>query len=186
MTYKTTGILTVATNNYIEYWKELALSLNRQNVKHSKITLHVFTDQALLCQEFAKRLNNLTVVTYEIENYGWPEATLLRYKIYSRFAHQIKDEILVHLDADMLVQKDIDFEIEPNEWFKGMAFVYHPGYYRASQMVLHFLRNYNFMQVARLVYRRIRLGGFGAWETNRNSLAFVDRKLLLWRCLVRT
>ena len=72
------GILTIATNIYIDYWKKLALSIDITTDNSSSITLHVFTDQVESVQIFARTLTKVEVITHEIESLGWPDATLRR------------------------------------------------------------------------------------------------------------
>lgn len=172
----TIGILTVATNQYLEYWKELVLSAERAAHENDRITFFVFTDQKNQALEFARSLKMVKIKVFEIENFGWPNATLLRYQIFLNEAKYLTTDILVHLDADMLINL--------NPWYtyiealneSNICLIRHPGYWR-PQGIKKFL-----FWVTRpaITYRDFRMflqyGGLGAWERNSKSTAYVPRK----------
>jgi hypothetical protein len=57
-----------------------------------------------------------------------------------------------------------------------MAFVLHPGFYRVTLRVLHFMKTGRFYACAKLIYNYVLMGGFGAWETEPTSVAYVSRE----------
>jgi len=105
-----------------------------------------------------------------IDSLGWPEATLLRYQIYSDHIKNMKCDYLMHLDADMLFSSDFKFPILDNG-STDMLFVQHPGF---ANLAFNFS---NPVQSLKNFWRRMVMGGYGSWETREKSQAFVPRKL---------
>lgn len=176
------GILTVATNKYVEYWKNQALSISDANITGLDITLHVFTDDTKTVDSFSEKLN-VRVISHEIPSLGWPDATLLRYRLISQFSETIHEDILMHLDADMLLHRAISAEELVSVMKNGICLVRHPGYYRPQGMRLVSLYSQNFRTASMDLYLMIKKGGLGLWETRDSSAAFVPRnKRLTYVC----
>ena len=95
---------------------------------------------------------------------------MLRYKIYSNYAHEIDADVLCHIDADMLFLANPYKFLTPTDWKNGVALVAHPGYFRNSRSGVSLL------QRGKDLARFIKIGGLGAWETNGRSTAFVRRR----------
>jgi chaperone required for assembly of F1-ATPase len=119
--------MTVATNKYVEYWKNQARSISDANITGLGITIHVFTDDTKAVESFSKNLS-VRVITHEIPSLGWPDATLLRYKLISQFSETIHEDILMHLDADMLLHRAISAEELVSGMKNGICLVRHPGF----------------------------------------------------------
>jgi hypothetical protein len=168
------GILTVATNKYVEYWKNQARSISNANIKGLNITLHVFTDDTKAVESFSKNLN-VRVIAHEIPSLGWPEATLFRYRLISQFSEVIREDILMHLDADMLLHRAISAEELVSVMKNGVCLVRHPGYYRPRGAKLLGLYLQNFRTTSMDLYLMLKKGGLGLWETRDSSAAFVPR-----------
>jgi hypothetical protein len=172
----TIGVMSVATNLYLDYWKTLVLSAELVSKIEDGITFYVFTDNPESAEFFAKDIKNVRVKPFRIDSYGWPEATLLRYMIFNSKIHEMKSDILMHLDADMLLIRNPWSRIKSNLASDGICLVLHPGFWRPK----------GFRQVALyashplLAYKDLKLkikeGGLGAWEDNPNSKAYVERK----------
>jgi hypothetical protein len=171
------GVLTVATNIYIDYWREMAISLDNQVQLSDNVVLHVFTNQTEEVDRIRTELNNVVVVTHEIPNFKWPEATLLRYKIFHEASNDISEEILMHLDADMLVNLSPLETIFNASSVSPICLVSHPGYWRPKGFVKK--ANFYWKNLSVLlndVRMMLVLGGLGSWETNNKSTAFVQRR----------
>lgn len=154
------GILTVATNIYLDYWQAMAESLNRlENAEN--FVLHVFTDDPSRA-EFMSTSWNVEVQTHQIPPLKWPEATLDRYSVFSDGGDQINEDILIHLDADMIIRGDIYPRLIEASLNTGIFLVRHPGYYRKTRP--NFLRQ---------VFTTSPLGD---WESNPKSQACVPKK----------
>jgi hypothetical protein len=176
------GILTVATNQYVEYWKNQARSISDANITGLDVTLHVFTDDTEAVDSFSEKLN-VRVTSHEIPSLGWPDATLLRYRLISQFSEKIHEDILMHLDADMLLHRAISAAELVSGMKDGICLVRHPGYYRPRGMKLVNLYSQNFRTASMDLYLMFKKGGLGLWETRDSSAAFVPRnKRLTYVC----
>jgi hypothetical protein len=169
----TIGVLTVATNKYIHYWIDLVRSAEK-NIQTSKLVFHVFTDQVSIAKKFECTSNNIEVIIHEIPTYSWPEATLLRYSIFSEFASKIDEPTLMHLDADMLICDDFTVEI-PLDLQNGIGLVQHPGFFRPNSIKLLSYYSKNLRFLIGDFRLKFRVGGLGSWEINPLSCAFVPR-----------
>ena len=170
------GILTVATNKYVEYWKDQARSISDSQTKGLDITLHVFTDDTQSVDNFSNDLN-IKVISHEIPSLGWPEATLMRYSLFTEFRDEIREEVLMHLDADMLLHEPLKLGDLVDKIQNGICLVQHPGYYRPRGFGLIKLYATNFRTAVMDLYLFLKLGGLGLWETRENSSAFVHRSM---------
>jgi hypothetical protein len=92
----------VATNSYVERWKDTALDLERYAFRKTPtVVIHLFTNQVDIAMEFARaNLKRVKLLIHEIEPWGWPEATLFRYKFFTETRQEISEEFLVYLDSD--------------------------------------------------------------------------------------
>jgi len=168
------GILTVATNRYVNYWKELATSVSVELSSSFDITMHVFTDDVRSVEEFGTSLH-VKVRAHQIEPYAWPEATIYRYELISRFASEYSVDLLMHLDADMMVRAKIDYNELVSALDHDVCLVRHPGFYRPKGTALLKLYLQNIQVLASDAVSIVRQGGIGSWESNPRSSAFVSR-----------
>jgi hypothetical protein len=169
------GILTVATNRYIEYWEKMVISFS-ESVSNHDLTFHVFTDQISRVQKFSDLNSNINVRVHKVEPLGWPSASLYRYRLISSISDLLGEDVLMHLDADMLVLRSFDSQFDPSTWEGGVSLVAHPGFWRPSgRAAVRFYRD-NPRRIAADLSSKIRIGGLGAWCQNRNSEAYVPRK----------
>ena len=173
------GICMVATKTYLEKWFNVASDF--ENIfldKLGDVTIHLFTDQPELARVWAS--NNLKKVnfrSYEILSWGWPEVTLYRYKFFSEKSKYLTEDILMYLDSDMRILADFSTELEFEKWDSGIALVQHPGFHRNKGFaaILDFLCNPKL--ILSLVVKFFSGNkGYGTWELNPNSTAFVPQK----------
>jgi len=177
MTTNNLGVISIATNKYINYWKEQATSLNTQINEYSRVSVFVFTDRVEEALNHSQTLNRLSVKVIAIPNYGWPDATLLRYEIMkSNFFLFSDQDVLVYLDADMKVVAPLDTRPFFKEMKGGMNLVRHPGYFRESGLRAAKFYFLNPLILIRDFYSLALTGGLGSWETNAKSEAFVERR----------
>jgi hypothetical protein len=171
------GVLTVATNIYFDYWREMALSLNAISKLSDNIVLHVFTDQMSEVERVKTELKNIFVVGHEIANFQWPEATLLRYTIIDRYAEELSEDILMHLDADMVINQSPLGIVRNASKSNQICLVSHPGYWRPKAFLARvdfYRQNISvFLNDIRMV---LKIGGLGSWETDKRSSAYVSRR----------
>lgn len=169
------GVVSIATNRYVEHWRRMALSADRHLFPGHDVVLHVFTDRVADVTSIAPELERVTVNPIGIDALTWPEATLLRYEVITEHQDQLPQDVLMHLDADMLVAADVGVELTPSAWAGGLALVRHPGYRRPSGLPRARLYSSRPGVAVRDAYSGLRFGGIGRWETDRASTAFVPR-----------
>lgn len=171
---KTLGILSIATNKYIDYWKDQAESIDLNLGPLLQVTLHVFTDRTSDAEQIGATLRNVKVMVHEIPSLGWPKATLYRYKVFSERSDLLQQDFLMYLDADMVVHQPFVEQIT----YPGadVTLVQHPGYFRPRfpQNLALYALNPKLILVDLNMQRS--LGAIGAWETRESSTAFVKRE----------
>jgi len=168
------GILSIATNKYIDYWRDQAESVDLHLGPTLPVTLHIFTDRPADAEAIGSNLRNVKVMIHEIPPLVWPEATLHRFKVFNEHAHLLVEDFLMYLDADMVVHKPFGRDITAPG--ADVTLVKHPGYFRPrfpQKLTLYALNPKLFF--ADLNLQR-RFGGIGAWETRKASTAFVQRE----------
>jgi hypothetical protein len=171
------GVMTIATNVYLDYWKDLVRSADQNTSKSDSVTFFVFTDAPTAVEEFSSSLINVGVSAIAIQPYRWPEATLLRYKIFFTHFEKMQADILMHLDADMIIDKSPWVRIYEQLEHHEICLVRHPGFWRSKsfrRLAIYF-RNPRLLVLD--LKQVIRMGGLGAWEENSLSKAFVPRRL---------
>ena len=175
VTMKSIGVMSVATNIYLDYWKDLVLSADTWTNSDDEVTFHVFTDNPDEAKKFGQNLKNVKIKAFTIPPHGWPEATLLRYSIFKEYADQLQSDVLVHLDADMLIVANPWERLRKNLINDTICLVEHPGYWRPG---FKFQSNLYLKKPIKLItdfWNLLQHGGLGAWENNKLSKAYVPR-----------
>ena len=169
----------VATNTYVERWKDTALDLERYAFGQTPtVVIHLFTNQVDIATEFARaNLKRIKLLIHEIEPWGWPEATLFRYKFFSETRHEIREDFLVYLDSDMRLRSDPSEIISRLSKSDGIGVVSHPGYFRPNgiQKIKLYLSDPTFI-LRDIKISIINSKNLGAWERDNQSNAFVKRR----------
>ena len=170
------GIISIATNNYFEYWTNMLKSFSKVVKDTEGITFYLFTDSPIKAMSVADDYQQYKFKIFTIPSYVFPEASLFRYEFIQNESSQITSDLLIYLDADMLIVKDFIFELSKIIPSNQMVLVAHPGYWRPKNFSLlkfylsqprYFLKD---------MFRKFRLGGIGAWETRKTSSAFTPRR----------
>lgn len=174
----TLAILMIATNGYLTRWTITASSL-QDSILNSrfKVRIILFTDEDEKAKLWGR--NNLTTISLtvrKIPSYGWPEATLFRYRIFEKFQDEIIEDVVMYLDSDMKITSDFTFELAPEDWLNGLAFVHHPGFYQIQQHIQESSIKTMSSFMLKIRYSRFFRGGFGDWEGNRKSTAYTQKK----------
>ncbi len=171
------GIVMVATNKYLSRWFDAAISLEQSAFLGCKdVRIHLFTNRLQDAQSWASHnLKRIKLVVHQIDAWGWPEATLYRYRFINDLSDAFSEEILMYLDSDMQVMQDFTNEVFISDWDEGLALVQHPGYYRNSGVrgVYNYLTNPKMLLKDKL-YLLKGNSGLGAWEENIESSSYVD------------
>lgn len=168
------GVFSVATNLYFEYWADMVRSADAKLLPGTKKTFYVFTDQPRSALQLGGELSESQVVAFEIPSYGWPDATLKRYDLVCQHASEMVEDILLYIDADMIVMRDI-YDLRESSWKEGLAMVRHPGYRRPPfpSRVGFYLRQPRVFVADLKVLASV--GALGAWEERHESRAYVRR-----------
>ena len=172
------GVFTVAPNKYLQYWMNMVTSFDRQISNDVRCKFYVFTDQTSLALEHAKTLTaGSSVMVIEVPNYGWPEASILRFEMISSVCEQAQEDVLMHLDADMVIHKPLGEDFLTASDSNGIFAVAHPAFYKSFSRQKHLDRK----------IRKSSLGLFtkwpldsveGSWETRSGvSEAYVPPAL---------
>lgn len=153
------AVAVIATRNYVGYASALADSISRQFEEPQDVKICIFTDSPL---SFETSHLKAAIEVVRIPSYGWPEATLLRYKIISDFAEMFSSKLSMYVDADAIISarlrfKDLVEQLNETELGRtGMCLVRHPGYADRNWAISALLRS-----------------PLGPWEHRRSSLAYV-------------
>jgi len=173
---KSIAIFSVATNVYFEYWKEMVISADKHLFNENTKNFHVFTNHSI-DSSFEKQLSSQSRIhIHRIPDLQWPLATLNRYKFISEYGPNIDDDVFMHLDADMIVVPNRDHNVYNFLKEKQISLVRHPGYWRVNAP----MRSRFYLSFPKFILKDFwawsKLGGIGAWSTNRESHAYVQRK----------
>lgn len=121
---KSIGILLIATNKYSQFVQPLIDSIEKYFLLNHDITIHLFTDKLFIANTIRCKFKQ-----YSIPSYGFPQATLYRYKIFTEHAVFLSDsDYLFYLDVDMKVVDFVDNEILGDR----LTAVHHPGFYKSG------------------------------------------------------
>lgn len=175
MNSRKVGLISIATNDYLGYWKELVKSAADFFVDSDSLNFYLFTNELENAKTFCRGFKQFNFNINEIPNYGWPDASLLRYKIITENSLNITDEILVWIDSDMLFVNKFDFENAVIQHQDEMHFVLHPGFYRPKQRFYKIKTYIHPKLLFRDFVLYMKYGGLGTWERSKKSSAFVAR-----------
>lgn len=154
----------IATKSYLDYARDLISDLKSRSTDEFKIQVLLLTDVGNAFQSEYPKTRCFELITSLIPSYGWPEATLFRFKIMLAHQDLAEGEIVAYIDADMRVVSSLSTKMfsDPlaNSTNSRIALVKHPGYAFRS-------RPYQFLIKSR----------FGPWGINQSSSAWVPRKL---------
>jgi hypothetical protein len=175
MEVKSLAILTVATNKYIDYWAEMIQTADiALEESETEIVAYVLTDQTNTAERISSYLKKIKVIIYPIPAYGWPEATLFRYRLFDKISSDITEDLVMHLDADMLILNNFLPKL-PNNFRNDIGLVRHPGFFRprGKRLIAFYFSNLKYAKLDFIAL--IKDGGLGAWENSQSSHAFVKR-----------
>lgn len=175
-----TTFVSVATGRYLNFWKSQILSAMKFLDKSLQIEFVLLTDQVEAVEVFRHEIESGTRWQIKIgivEHQDWPFPTLYKFKHILRHSDLLSGNLIWHLDADMLFA-DNEFldELRRYSSENRMILVSHPGYFRPRGTKMVFLYLFNPSLFLRDIKSLIMEGGIGSWETNRQSLAYVERR----------
>lgn len=131
-------IFVVATKNYKIYARNLVVSVNRFFINTDKVQIIVLTDDPDNADLNIETKSNVEMTICKIESYGWPEATLYRFKFMLDFMHLVKGDVIAYFDADTAIVRNVTIkqfinEIDPIK-NSGICLISHPGYFNKSRI----------------------------------------------------
>ena len=168
------AVITIATNKYVHYWKEMAFSLDRYLSENNDVTFYVYTDQPIETGKISSSLTRSKVEIIEIPGWKWPEVALKRYEVVNDAIRSIEQNYLIYIDADMIALSEIPKVTEILE-NASIALTLHPGFWRPKNSERIFLYLKHPILATRDLRMRLRIGGLGAWESSNRSISYVPR-----------
>lgn len=150
-------------------------SANEYTDKDDLVTFYVFTDDPQEAEKIGERLDRVKIKAFEIPAYRWPEATLFRYSIFYSHFEELDTDIIVHLDADMLMLANPWSRVRRNLLTHNVCLVSHPGFWRPPNLekVRFYIRQPS--RIIADIATFTRKSGLGDWEGNINSSAFTPK-----------
>lgn len=116
------SVLLIATNKYKQFVEPLIAGIAKNFLPDHPITVHLFSDAIHL---FLEPPTRITIVKHLIPPYGFPEATLLRYKIFNDHSNSISGDYVFYMDVDMEITGIVTSEILTGD----IIATRHPGFY---------------------------------------------------------
>jgi hypothetical protein len=166
-------LISIATDRYIDYWVDLVRSSYNKFAPDKKYNWILFTNKEKtipkdIVQYFGDKLR-----IFHIEHKPWPYVTLDRYKYIYDIKEFITGDVIVYIDADMKFVANFDpldqLDVKSGQ---DLAFVQHPGFYRASFKALPF-SVINLVTQIKDLWDKLFVGGLGSWERRKISTAYV-------------
>lgn len=149
-----------ATGPYLAYAEGLAKSISANWVGVGELRFVVFTDRV---REVDWILGpSVKTLAIPVRGRQWPDSSMRRFEDYVLHADDLTADVLVFLDADMLVMAPPEDSLRDALHHEGITCVAHPGFYRPSVPARIGL-------LGRPVGARER----GSWENRPESLAYV-------------
>lgn len=121
-------VLLIATRKYKQFLQAIITQLDNFLLPDREISIMVFSDEQIIFPPTSARTK---LIWTKIGSYGWPYATLYRYKIFSSISEYLKGKFthLLYLDVDMKIVDIIGDEIIVD----GLLAVQHPGMYDGNK-----------------------------------------------------
>lgn len=179
--YGSVAFLFIATGSYLNLCKKAIISLDKNmiNPKRRKIRIHIFTNNPSFFSSLQRLINqDIKIITHKIENLKWPEATLLRFQIFCEFEKAISENLIIYLDSDMLSISKFSIETLMPGNHNRILFTPHPGYFLHGKLInkVKLILGQKRFRKSLIVSLLSATNKFGAWETNKDSQAYVSRK----------
>jgi hypothetical protein len=162
-------IATIATNKYLDFLMENLGGLAAARTGLGSTQVVIFTNMP---SGMPATYKNLDLKFVEIENFGWPDITLLRYEILFRNAKAFKGSRIMWLDADMLIVRPLDVCKLATDDSK-VYLARHPGFLGGVPAVKPSITQRLAMLLTKT--RNLIMGQsvLGTWEDKQASLAYV-------------
>jgi len=131
------AVLYIALGRYITFWNDFYRSCEKNFLKQSSKTYYVFTDRE--CFDF---MGNKNVVKVEQKKLGWPNDTLMRFRMFLSIEEILKDfDYIFFFNSNMEFVAKIGNEILPSEINNGLVMGLHPGFDKKKKEDFSYERN---------------------------------------------
>lgn len=169
-------LLTIATDRYADFAIRLIHSFSENVSQEFECEWIVFTNKVKYLNSKLATRRNLKITTVFQKHNEWPLPTLLRYQTFDANKELIKGDLVIYLDADMLITPEFNFAKLCGLTSAGKpVLVSHPGFYRPKgieRVKLYLLRPGFLLKDLKLMLTH---GGLGSWESRKASKAYVKR-----------
>lgn len=138
MDIKKIGILYICTGNYILFWKEFYLSMEKNFIDNAEKHYFVFTDS----REIDFENENPRIHKIYQEDLGWPNNTLMRFHIFLEHEKELVSmDYLFFFNANLLILEKINGEefLPVND--EKLVATLHPGFYDKERIKFTYDKN---------------------------------------------
>src|SRR5688500_1471630 len=96
-------LLLIATRLYKSFVADLLAGVEKHFFPNDNVNVIIFTDELSYLENFQKPENRgrLNIGLVQIPSYGFPEATLYRYKIFRSISEDLLGDYIFYSDVDM-------------------------------------------------------------------------------------
>lgn len=116
------GVLYICTGKYSIFWRDFYESSEKYFLPEDDKEYFVFTDADYIEGEGTEQIHKIFQ-----ENLGWPDNTLMRFRMFNSIADQLKQmDYLFFFNANLLFIKMINRDFLPVE--ENLSVVIHPGF----------------------------------------------------------
>lgn len=134
----TIAILYICTGNYIIFWKDFYLSVEKYLLPNYEKHYFVFTDSNPSMDNY---LIQDRVHIFEQNKLGWPYDTLMRFNMFSNIKNfLIKFDYIYFFNSNMLLLEPVGEEFLPIDG-SGLVATLHPYFYSESKYFYPYDRN---------------------------------------------
>lgn len=120
------GILLISTGRYKQFIKQLLLQIDKFFLPKEELKIYLFADDLF---EYRESEFDFEINQFAIEPLKFPEATMLRYRIFNEHSERFKEcSHIFYSDVDMAIVATIGAEILGG----GLTAVRHPGFFNGG------------------------------------------------------
>lgn len=102
------GLCLIATRKYDVFLRPLLKDVYEHFFPNDDLTVYLFTDQYHTdLAETQPYISRFMVEQFPVPSYGFPEATLMRFDMFTKAADNIRADVVYFMDVDMNIVADI-------------------------------------------------------------------------------
>lgn len=146
-------LVCIATNKYTQYIPQFVGTASQYFFPDDRVVIDVFTDDSEKVIQLRHLFPKVQLTEIEIPSYKFPEATMLRYQIFTEnISYLLGSDFVFYADID---SKFVDFVGKDDELSEYIS--------QSRYSKLYCVRHPGFWQ-----------GATGSWEDRKESLCYVD------------